>query len=62
MNQHPADEMLTTACEYVMDATRSDAQGMVEAMPESRKKFLADQFSRILSGHVDRDGNKSITA
>lgn len=45
-----------------MDATRSDAQGMVEAMPESRKKFLADQFSRILSGHVDRDGNKSITA
>lgn len=60
MTPHPADEMLTAACEYIFEATRSDAQGMVEAMPDSRKKFLADQISTIMCGHVDQDGNKSI--
>lgn len=55
---HFVDEMLTTACEYIFEVTRSDAQGMVEAMSDSRKKFIADQISTILCGHVDYDGNK----
>ena len=54
------DEMLTTACEYLLNATRSDAQGMIEAMPESRKQFISDNFRTILCGHVDEKGNPSM--
>lgn len=45
------DEVLTVACEYVHGVTRSDAQGMVEAMPESRKDFILKCFSDILKTH-----------
>ena len=49
-----ADELLTVACEYFFEATRSDAQGMVEAMPLSRKTFILNQLEPIILRNTDK--------